>query len=145
MADEPSAGERQRRRRKMSNAEQPMDHARNHASDDDSDDDGVARPEGRLLEEHVKSKRTWMRLLFMILMSIAWSIAVAITSIVVVVNFFYVLFTGESNSRLTVLGHSLASYLFQIVEYMTFNTETRPFPFDEEWPAPEPEDDSEAA
>lgn len=120
----------------MSNAEQPMDHAPGDGTDDDDgDDDGVARIEPSDFERNVKSRNTWTRLLFMIVMGIAWSVAVMVTSFVVVLNFFYLLFTGSTNSKLTSLGHSLATYLFQIVEYMTFNSESRPFPFDDDFPA----------
>lgn len=120
----------------MSNAEQPTDHAPGDGTDDDDgDDDGVARIEPSDFERNVKSRNTWTRLLFMIVMGIAWSVAVMVTSFVVVLNFFYLLFTGSTNSKLTSLGHSLATYLFQIVEYMTFNSESRPFPFDDDFPA----------
>ena len=97
-------------------------------------DDGVAVEETGDLEKNVKSKRTWIRLLFMIVLGVAWSVAVFIIGVVVVVNFFYVLFTAKTNSRLTEFGHSLATYLYQVAEFMTFNSETRPFPIDEEWP-----------
>ena len=111
----------------MTNAEQPMDHAQA--------DDGVASEHQSDLEKNVRSKGTWIRLLYMIVMTIAWSIAVLVTSAVVVLNFFYVLLSGNTNSRLTEFGQSLASYLYQIVRFMTFNTDTRPFPVDAEWPS----------
>ncbi len=118
----------------MTNAEQPMDHV--------PSDDGVAREEPSDLEKNVRSKNTWLRLLSMIVMAVGWSIAVFITVAVVVINFLYVLFTGKTNSRLTGLGQSLASYLYQIVRFMTFNTDTRPFPMDEEWPDQKASDES---
>jgi Flp pilus assembly protein TadB len=111
----------------MTNAEQPMDHV--------SNDDGVAREKTSDLEKNVTEKSTWVRLLFMIVMGVAWSVAVFVTSVVVVVNFFYVLFTGKTNARLTEFGQALASYLYQIVRFMTFNTDIRPFPIDAEWPS----------
>ena len=111
----------------MTNADQPMDHVHS--------DDGVAREEQSDLEKNVTAKSTWLRLLYMVVMAVAWSVAVFITSAVVVVNFFYVLFTGKTNPRLTEFGQSLASYLYQIVRFMTFNTDVRPFPMDEEWPS----------
>jgi uncharacterized protein YqhQ len=110
----------------MTNAEQPMDHAQ--------PDDGVAREQKSDLEKNVRSKTTWIRLVYMIVMAIAWSVAVFVTSAVVILNFFYVLLTGKTNSNLTEFGQSLASYLYQIVRFMTFNTDTRPFPIDEKWP-----------
>ena len=110
----------------MTNAEPPMDHV--------PPEDGVARPEPTDLEKNVKAKSTWLRLLFMIVIGIAWSISVLITGAVVVLNFFYVLFTGKTNNKLTEFGQSLATYLYQIARFMTFNTDTRPFPIDAEWP-----------
>ncbi len=98
-------------------------------------DDGVAHEQQSDLEKNVTAKSTWIRLLYMIVMAIAWSIAVFVTSAVVVLNFLYVLLTGKTNSRLTEFGQSLASYLYQIVRFMTFNTDTRPFPIDAEWPS----------
>ena len=116
----------------MSNAERPMDHV--------PTEDGVARDGTSDLEKNVKSKSTWLRLLYMIVMGVAWCIAVFITSAIVVVNFFYVLFTGSTNGKLTEFGQALASYLYQIVRFMTFNTDVRPFPMDEEWPSGKKED-----
>ncbi len=111
----------------MTNAERPMDH--------ETPDDGTARAEQNDLEKNIKEKSTWMRLLFMIVMGVAGSITVMITGAVVLLNFFYVLFTGKTNSKLTEFGQALASYLYQIVRFMTYNTETRPFPVDAEWPS----------
>lgn len=111
----------------MTNAEQPMDHV--------PPDEGVAHSEPTDLEKNVKTKSTWLRLLFMLVIAIIWSIAVFVTSAVVVVNFFYVLFTGKTNNRLTEFGQSLAIYLYEIARFMTFNSETRPFPIDAEWPS----------
>ena len=55
---------------------------------------------------------------------------------VILLQFLHVLFTGKPNERLKDTGLSLAQYIYQVVEYLTFNTEVRPFPFDAEWPAP---------
>jgi hypothetical protein len=109
----------------MTNAEQPMDHV---------PDDGVAREQASDIQKNVKSKNTWIRLFFMLVMGIAWSLAGFVTSVVVIANFLVLLLTGGTNDKLTSLGHSMATYLFQIIDYMTMNTEERPFPFDLDWP-----------
>jgi len=51
---------------------------------------------------------------------------------------FWVLFTGETNKLLEKFGQSLAAYTYQIIRYLTFNTEERPFPFDLDWPSGPP-------
>jgi hypothetical protein len=88
----------------------------------------------RPLEEHLKSRSTWLRLFFMIVVGVFYAVARLVTTIVVVAQFCHVLFTGELNVQLRAFGQSLATYTYQIVTYLTFNTETRPFPFDAEWP-----------
>jgi Flp pilus assembly protein TadB len=95
---------------------------------------------GRPLEQNLKSRSTWLRLLFMILFGVLFEVTRLLTAVVVVVQFFHVLFTGEPNARAKEFGQSLASYAYQVVRYLTFNTEVRPFPFDAEWPNGEPRD-----
>jgi hypothetical protein len=86
------------------------------------------------LEKNVLTRSTWVRLLFMILFAFLYGVSRIVTAAVVVVQFFHVLFAGETNAQLKRFGHSLAIYSFEVVDYLTFNSETRPFPLDAEWP-----------
>ncbi len=86
------------------------------------------------LAKNLKSKSIWMRLLFMLVVTFLYSISRIVVGAVVVVQFFWVLFTGETNQKLKVFGKSLATYTNQIILYLTFNIEERPFPFDMDWP-----------
>jgi Domain of unknown function (DUF4389) len=92
------------------------------------------RPPG--IEEHLKARSTWLRLLFMIVIAVCHELARLVGSVVIILQFLHVLFTGQANPRLKDFGLSLAQYVYQVVAYLTFNTEVRPFPFDAEWPAP---------
>lgn len=86
------------------------------------------------LKKNLKSKSIWMRLLFMLVMTFLYSVSRIVVGAVVVVQFFWVLFTDETNLKLQEFGKSLATYTNQIILYLTFNTEKRPFPFDMNWP-----------
>ena len=86
------------------------------------------------LVKNLKSKSIWMRLLFMLVITFLYSISRIVVGAVVIVQFFWVLFSGEINERLKIFGKSLATYTNQIILYLTFNTEERPFPFDVDWP-----------
>ena len=90
------------------------------------------------IEEHLKSRSTWLRLLFMILMVVLYSLSRLVVTAVIVIQFLHVLFTGEKNQQLLVFGQSLATYTYQIVLYLTFASEVRPFPFDTDWPSGAP-------
>jgi hypothetical protein len=50
-------------------------------------------------------------------------------------QFFWVLFTGETKREFASIGRQLGDYGRQIVLYMSFNTDDRPFPFDLDWPS----------
>jgi hypothetical protein len=105
---------------------------RDHVSDSfDHDDDS--------LEHNVKSRSTWLRLFFMCVMVLLYGVSRVVVAAVVVIQFFTLLFRGKTNEPLVDLGQSLATYTYQIVRYLTFNTEERPYPFDQEWPRERPE------
>lgn len=100
-------------------------------------DEGVAEQgnESSALEDNLKSRNTWLRLVFMIIYYVLVSLAGLVGCVVVVLGFLWVLVTGEINGQLRQVGQSLASYIYEIVRYLTFNTEQKPFPFGGEWPS----------
>lgn len=80
-------------------------------------------------------KANWQRLVFMVVMAMLFGLGVTVGTVVVVLQFFWVLFTGEKKKELESVGRQLGEYAKEIALYMTFNTEERPFPFDLDWPA----------
>lgn len=89
------------------------------------------------IKDNVKSKEIWQRLIFMIIVSLLYTVSRVVVMAVVVMQFFWILVTAESNEKLRVLGNGLSVYTYQILMYLTFNSEARPYPFDLEWPDPE--------
>ncbi len=92
------------------------------------------------IEENIKSRSTWLRLLFMFAYYVIGTVATAVLSVVVILGFFWVLFTGEKNGQLQQAGQAIAAYLYEIIRYLTFNTEDKPFPFGNDWPSADIED-----
>jgi len=90
---------------------------------------------GKPIEENLKSRATWTRLLFMAISCFLLSIAGFVGSFVVVLGFLWVLFTGEVNKQVRQVGQSLAVYVCEIIRYLTFNTNDRPFPLGNDWPS----------
>ena len=111
----------------MTSSDQPMDHVPPSAEDS-------RHAEKSEFERNVKSRSTWLRLLFMILFALLYGLSRVVTAAVVVIQFFHVLLTGNTNEQLKNFGHSLAIYSYQVVEYLTFNSETKPYPLDANWP-----------
>ena len=89
----------------------------------------------KAIEQNLKSRPTWLRLVFMVIFCVLIWVAGLVTTAVVVLGFLWVLFTGETNKQLRQTGQSLANYFSQIIRYLTFNSNERPFPFDMEWPS----------
>ncbi|MGB5426443.1 MAG: DUF4389 domain-containing protein [Gammaproteobacteria bacterium] len=100
-----------------------------------SHDDSVHRQQSPIpVKENLKTRSTWLRLFFMFVVILLYSVSRVVVGVVVLLQFFSVLFTAETNKPLVTFGQSLATYTYQIVRYLTFNTEQRPFPFDLDWP-----------
>ena len=111
-------------------------------SDDNPTADGVAvdnEDHSSPLEKNLRSSATWLRLVFMLIACVFISLAGLVGTAVVVLGFLTVLFTGETNAQLKQFGKSLVSYIYQIGLYLTFNSETKPFPLGADWPSADSE------
>ena len=91
-------------------------------------------PASRGVEANLKSRNTWIRLVFMIVYYVILSIAGIVAGAVIVLSFLHVLFTGERNASLMQAGRTIARYVREILEYLTYNTDDKPFPFGRELP-----------
>ena len=86
-------------------------------------------------EKNLKSRSTWLRLVFMIIFIVIANVAAIVASVIVVLSFLWVLFTGETNDQLRHAGRALASYFQDIVRYLTYNSDQKPYPLGGEWPS----------
>lgn len=89
------------------------------------------------LKHNLKDQNTWIRGLYMLLFSFLAGIADFVLFGVVIFQFVHKLLTGKTNERLLKLGRDLASYVYQIIQFMTFNSEYHPYPLGA-WPKAEP-------
>ena len=80
---------------------------------------------------------TWTRLLYMLLFILLLAAGRLIIARLVVGQFLLVLITGSDNEQLRNFGQGLAKWVYQTLMFLTFNTEEKPFPFDE-WPVVDP-------
>jgi len=85
------------------------------------------------LKAHITDRKVWMRLLFMMLFGVIYTVTRFVLIVVVVLQFMWVLFTADKNRPLLSFGNQLSTFVYQIYRYLTFNTEHRPFPFSD-WP-----------
>lgn len=75
----------------------------------------------------------WLRLAFMLLFAVIIQVAAAVMWVVVIVQFLFALFTGSDNENLRGFGHSLSVFIFSTWQFLSYNSEEKPFPF-QDWP-----------
>lgn len=80
---------------------------------------------------HLKATSTWQRIFFMLVFAFILSFVRLILWVVILFQVANKLLTGQDNPHARQLGAQLAVYLYQIVLFLTFNTEQMPFPFTE--------------
>ena len=89
------------------------------------------------VKDNIKQQSTWIRGLYMLIFALFYGIAEVVLFAVVIFQFLLNLFVAESNPRLLKLGQGLATYIYQIIQYLTFNSDYQPYPFGA-WPKGEP-------
>ena len=78
-------------------------------------------------------RKLWVRALLMLLMCAAFQLAAWILVLTAVMQLVFAIFNNESNRRLQRFGCGVGLYLTQIASFVTFATESVPFPFSD-WP-----------
>ena len=89
------------------------------------------------VKDNLKSQSTWKRGLYMLLYIFFSRIAELVLGAIVVFQFLLKLFTGETNDRLRKLGQGLSTYVYQVFQFLAYNSEYHPYPFGA-WPKGEP-------
>jgi len=91
------------------------------------------------IRQNLRNRQTWLRALYMLLFMVIYGVVEFIITAVVLFQLFSVLFTGSTNERLLTLGQNLSTYVYQIVLFLTFNSDDHPYPLGE-WPQGTPTD-----
>jgi hypothetical protein len=81
------------------------------------------------IKENLKDNSTWMRVLYMAIFVIIFNIVEILIAALVIFQVLVLLFTGEKNQRLLGFGAMLSQYAYRILQFLTFNSDEKPFPF----------------
>jgi len=80
-----------------------------------------------------KDRSVWLRGLYMLVFMFFLGVAKFVALVVVVFQFLTVLLTAVTNKKLVRFGKSLSTYNYQVMIFLTYNSEEHPFPFGD-WP-----------
>ena len=84
-------------------------------------------------EENMSKQQQWLRGLYMLLFLLIWHIAEIIVIGLAVAQFLFAILSGKGNANLMLFGSSMSQYVRQIVNYLSYTADKKPFPFDT-WP-----------
>lgn len=97
------------------------------------------------VKTHVKSKTTWTRLIYLILYGIIYRVAGIVLFAITIIQFVKALLTGSPFEQLQSFGGALAEYNRQLVAFLSYQSDEKPFPIGP-WPPEQPrETDNEKA
>jgi len=81
------------------------------------------------IKQHVQNTSTWMRILFILLFWLVFNIVELVIGVLVLFQVVNLLVTGERNVRVLELSAQMNRYAWHILQFVTFNSDARPFPF----------------
>lgn len=81
------------------------------------------------LKRNVQDKDTWVRFVYLVMFSIAFYISALLTFSISACQFLSKLFSGDIFPGLTSFGANLAEFQAQVTRYLTFTSDSKPFPF----------------
>ena len=82
------------------------------------------------LVENVRELSGWVRVLFVIFFIVVLHLIIGpLIVLLALVQALFLIFTKKANENLAGFGALLVTYVAQILNFVTFNSESRPFPF----------------
>ena len=88
------------------------------------------------IKSSIFSPKHWTRLVYMLLFALMLHVASIVMWVLCAMQFIFTLITDKDNENLRCLGKSITRFIVQALDFLTYNTEAKPFPF-AEWPAGE--------
>lgn len=81
------------------------------------------------LSSNLTNTNTWIRLALSVLFLFVSSLLRIAVVLVFVAQALFVLVKGEKNTRLQSFANVLRDYIYQVISFVTFSSDERPFPF----------------
>ncbi len=79
---------------------------------------------------NLKQGSAWVRVILMIAFAVVLYVIIpAIVLVLMLTQMLFVFITGDSNDNLRVLGTALSRYIFEVLQFLSYASDNRPFPF----------------
>ena len=95
--------------------------------------------------DNLREPNSWVRLVFMIVFGVVLYVIIApVILIIVIAQALFTLFTGSPNTNLKDFSNVLSQYISQILKFLLYGVEDKPFPFTD-FPRVKDDDSSSSA
>ncbi|MBY0475483.1 MAG: DUF4389 domain-containing protein [Nitrosomonas sp.] len=85
------------------------------------------------IKQRLQKKDFWQRGLYVIFFIFIYGLSNSLVICIVFFQFVTLLVTGKTNPLLLGFSQSLSAYIHQVISFLSFNADLRPFPFSA-WP-----------
>jgi Domain of unknown function (DUF4389) len=92
-------------------------------------------------DRHTAIQSHWIRAFYLVFFMIAFGAGQSVLCLLAVVQFLWLMATGEPNHVLRRFGSSLARWFAEVVRFLSCASDDKPFPW-KEWPAADPNSES---
>ena len=82
-----------------------------------------------MIYEHDEKESKWIRVLFVLVFWLIFYLTQLILAAVAIGQCAFLLISGSPNNYLVQAGDSLGKYVSEILGFVTFNSNQKPFPF----------------
>ena len=79
--------------------------------------------------DRIKDTNSWLRILLMFGYLVVLYVIALLAVVIMVGQTIFVLASGAPNSNLVIFGEALAEYIKQIIDFLFYKSNTKPFPF----------------
>ncbi|NQZ53073.1 MAG: DUF4389 domain-containing protein [Piscirickettsiaceae bacterium] len=81
------------------------------------------------LKQNLQNPNQWRRILYMLLFWIVLYLVMMVTGALILIQVLFALITGSDNENLRKFSADLTKYINQIILFLTYNENRKPFPF----------------
>lgn len=79
--------------------------------------------------DRIKNSNSWLRILLMFGYLVVLYVIALLAVVIMVAQTLFVFASGVPNSNLIIFGEALAEYIKQIIDFLFYKSNTKPFPF----------------
>ena len=81
------------------------------------------------LKQNLQNPNQWLRIVYMLLFWIILYFVMMVTGALILIQILFALITGSDNKNLRKFAADLTKYINQIILFLTYNENRKPFPF----------------